>query len=44
MGGGVPLAVYAAGAFLLLAYEKSGHDLDDEAEARLDKWQVDEFL
>lgn len=43
MGGGVPLVVYAAGGFLLLAYEKSGHDLDDEVEALPEKWQVEEF-
>lgn len=43
MGGGVPLMVFASGAFLLLAYEKSGHDLDDEVEALPEKWQVEEF-
>ena len=33
MGGGFPLTLYASAAFLLLAYEAEGHDLDAELEA-----------
>ncbi len=38
MGGGLPLSLYAAASFELLAYEKAGHDLDKElryAKARI---------
>ena len=33
MGGGFPLTLFASAAFLLLAYEAEGHDLDAELEA-----------
>ena len=32
MGGGFPLSLFAAAAFLLLAYQDEGHDLDKELE------------
>lgn len=45
MGGGVPLVVFAAGAYLLLEYEKTGHDLDGELEAVPENWKVrEDFL
>lgn len=40
MGGGVPLVVFAAGAYLLLECEKAGHDLDAELAAVPEKWKV----
>ncbi len=33
MGGGLPLSLFAAGAFLLLSYKDQGHDLDAELAA-----------
>lgn len=30
MGGGIPLSLFASAAFLLLAYQDQGHDLDAE--------------
>ena len=44
MGGGVPLVVFAAGAYLLLEYEKAGHDLDAELAAVPAKWKPQSFL
>ncbi len=41
MGGGIPLMVFAAGAFLILAYEKAGHNLDNELAVLPENWKVE---
>ncbi len=43
MGGGVPLVVFAAGAFLILVYEKNGHNLDEELAAIPEIWRLKEL-